>query len=288
LSDGLLINQTWTSLQEVFKAKVIGSWNVHELTLKDPLDHFVLCSAMASLLAPVGLSNYTAANAFLDGLSHYRRTIALPGLSINWGEWSGIGMAKITAAQRGGLAKGLSIKQALTCLEVSLHDADAVQVGIADMDWTVPGQGYDLPFLANTQITVKSEDVKPEHSCELLAEFEDADTRHELLVLLQQYIEKQVRSVLKWPEQKDLDPDHDFFELGMDSLMAVELAYRFQSAFAGRVKVAAPTFYRHPQINSLSRYLAHYLQKPDENGLATHSADLPERLQEAILQSSEV
>src|SRR5262249_23474603 len=75
--------------QNVFAAKVDGAWHLHELTRDHPLEAFVLFSTSVSLLGYAGQGNHAAANAFLDGLAHYRRGHGLPGLGVNWGAWGG-------------------------------------------------------------------------------------------------------------------------------------------------------------------------------------------------------
>ena len=93
LDDGPLVQQEWDRFAEVMAPKVQGAWELHAATEDLPLDFFVLFSSVASLLGSAGQGNYAAANAFLDGLAHYRRAQGLQALSINWGPWAEVGMA---------------------------------------------------------------------------------------------------------------------------------------------------------------------------------------------------
>src|SRR6185369_2129145 len=81
----------------VMAPKLAGAWNLHVLTREMSLDFFVLYSSAVSLLGPPGQGNYAAANAFLDALAHYRRTLGLPGLAIDWGAFAEVGMAAAQA-----------------------------------------------------------------------------------------------------------------------------------------------------------------------------------------------
>src|SRR5690606_11757269 len=90
LSDSMIVNQTWESFYKVLPPKIIGAWNLHLLSLEfaPSLDMFIMFSSAASLFGSPGQINYSSANAFLDSLSHYRKLMGLPCISINWGNWS--------------------------------------------------------------------------------------------------------------------------------------------------------------------------------------------------------
>jgi NAD(P)-dependent dehydrogenase (short-subunit alcohol dehydrogenase family) len=91
---GVILQQDWVRFAGVLAPKVQGAWNLHDLTRSMALDFFVCFSSGASVLGVEGLSDYAAANAFLDALAHYRQAIGLKAASINWGPWADLGMVR--------------------------------------------------------------------------------------------------------------------------------------------------------------------------------------------------
>ncbi len=85
IEDAPILNLTPDQLERVFQPKMIGAWNLHEATLKDPIDMFVLYSSSSALVGNPGQGAYVAANLYLDALALYRRSQNLPALSIGWG-----------------------------------------------------------------------------------------------------------------------------------------------------------------------------------------------------------
>ncbi|CAM9397790.1 unnamed protein product [Chrysoparadoxa australica] len=126
LDDRALMEQTAESMKKVFRPKVAGAWNLHELSTQwsQPLDFFVCYSSMSSLLGNAGQANYAAANAAVDGLMRHRQSIGLCGTSIQWGPWAEVGMA----------ARSESVKRKLELAGIGLVSPD---VGMGAIDAAV-------------------------------------------------------------------------------------------------------------------------------------------------------
>ncbi|HMG55203.1 MAG TPA: SDR family NAD(P)-dependent oxidoreductase, partial [Kofleriaceae bacterium] len=131
LDDGGLLQQDPARFAAVLGPKIDGAWQLDRQTAGLPLELFVMFSSVSALVGTAGQSNYAAANAALDALAHHRRLRGLPGLSVNWGPWSGGGMAASIDASRagaGGLAP-LAPDEALAALRTAL-ERDLAQVAV--------------------------------------------------------------------------------------------------------------------------------------------------------------
>jgi acyl carrier protein len=233
LQDGLLTQLDAAGLTSVLRPKVLGGWLLHRLLQDDCLDFFVLFSSAGAMLGQPGQGNYAAANAFLDALAHYRQAQGLPALSINWGAWAGEGFAESVGGKR--LAARLALlgissiapRQALEILERLLgqtaHHVVAVPVNWKRYREFYPG-GSASPLLADL---ARESDEVPEaagHTSErrdAILAAEPMERRR----LLQSYLSEQVARALGLSPSK-LDLQQSLSELGLDSLMAVELKNR--------------------------------------------------------------
>ncbi|ACY13415.1 type I polyketide synthase [Haliangium ochraceum] len=93
LDDAMLHNTDAERAARVMAPKVQGAWNLHRQTLNRPPDLFVVFSSVAGVFGNPGQSAYAAGNAFLDALMAWRAEMGLPGTSVAWGAWEGEGMA---------------------------------------------------------------------------------------------------------------------------------------------------------------------------------------------------
>jgi thioester reductase-like protein len=261
LEDGILVQQDWERFTRVMAPKVKGAWNLHILTQELPLDFFVVFSSAASLLGSPGQGNYAAANAFMDVLAHYRRSLGLPGLSINWGPWGDAGMAASLSSryQARLAAQGLNTiapEQGLQVLEQVLGQALA-QVGVLPFELSVFRQqlssGKQLPLLSELVRASPQEEAKQASAQrhELLQRLEEAPAsdRQELLIA---YIQGKVAKVLGLSTSKP-DIQQSLHDLELDSLMAVELSSLIRTEL--QVDLPIRAFIEDPSIANLAALL---------------------------------
>src|SRR5262249_50746844 len=125
------------SLLRVMAPKVQGAWNLHVLTAGMPLDFLLLFSSIASITGSPGQANYSAANAFLDALAHFRRSQNLPATSINWGPWAEVGMAARQSRPRAVASRAISPippTEGLIALERIL-ESDPAEIVVVSAAW---------------------------------------------------------------------------------------------------------------------------------------------------------
>ena len=222
-------------------------------------------SSAFGVLGSAGQAGYAAANAFLDRLAGHRRSLGLAGQAIAWGAWSGAGMAeaqrdriaeRLRAAGHGWLspAQGLG---ALDRLAGQGHgDGDRDRGGLADA-----GEPADErpPFLDEVLPAV-ADRTRDTGSMDLPARLRRAPAEEREAVLVG-FLQDELRAVLRLAEPPA--PTVGFFDLGMDSLMAVELRNRLNAALSGAGKLSGTAVFDHPDIARLARHLAGELGVPD-------------------------
>ena len=125
LDDRLLANMSPESVAAVFAPKARGALNLHRASAGHSLDHFVLASSSASMFGGPGQINYSAANAYLDGLAAWRRRQGLPALSYNMAAVAEVGMASrsrhvLRMARAAGMPP-ISTQFAITNLDYALR-----------------------------------------------------------------------------------------------------------------------------------------------------------------------
>jgi hypothetical protein len=227
LDDGLLSQLDEHKLWRVMAPKALGAWNLHGATANQDLDFFVCFSSVSALVGNVGQANYAAANAFLDALAHYRRSIGLPGVTVNWGALAQVGMvARDAAVQQRLKQQGIEpipLDDALQALSEVICRSQHGQVGFMHVDWqrfaaSNPGAAK-IPRYA--ELMAISDDQRPE-ATDAFRDRLCAAAPADQLRMAEEFLAVQISTTLRLPVEK-LDTRVGLEDLGMDSLMATEL-----------------------------------------------------------------
>jgi len=268
LDDGVLIQQSWDRFVNVMRPKIEGTWNLHILTKDLPLDFFVLFSSISSFWGSPGQGNYATANAFLDGLANLRRAKRLPCISINWGSWAETGMAADLddRTKRTKSSRGLGAIDPERGLETlgKLISKDHVQTAVLEINWTEYMQqfsdGLSPPLFSKmleersgqTKGNTKGNTKRTITRTQLLQQIETAPAERKSQIL-SDYVKEQSTKILGFESDASINPEESLFDLGLDSLTAIELRNTFE--FSIGCSLPATLIYDHPTIETLCIYL---------------------------------
>ena len=259
LSDGALSNQSWERFEQVLWPKVLGAWHLHRATLDRDLDMFVLFSSRVGVMGNPGQANHAAANAFLDQLAGHRRALGLAGQAIAWGAWSEIGEAaeqrERIDRQRSALGgRWFTPQQGIRAFD-RLVRQDATHSVVMSMDWSVFEEAVDEPPVLVEELLSAAADAQAEDAApaDLLSRLRTSPAAEREDVLAS-FLQQEVQAVLRLPSAPS--PTVGFFDLGMDSLMAVELRNRINRAFAGEYVASNTAVFDYPDIAQLAGHVA--------------------------------
>jgi acyl carrier protein len=258
------------SIEDVLAAKVRGAWNLHEATIDRPLDFFILVSSAAGTLGSPGQAAYGAANAALDGLAAERKRLGLPAVSVAWGPWKDSAMvAGLSETQQDAWVnrgvRPLNPGDALEDLG-AIVDCGESHVLYLDADWDILVRMWGdhrpefLDGMVSEQAPSQAEQIT------VWAELPPKEARAQIADILR----KEVAAVLAL--DRPFASRTPFFDLGMDSLTALELRNRLQARF-GTI-VPATLLFDCPSLEPLSAWMLKQVaagpaenQEPSESDL---------------------
>jgi acyl transferase domain-containing protein/NADPH:quinone reductase-like Zn-dependent oxidoreductase/NADP-dependent 3-hydroxy acid dehydrogenase YdfG/acyl carrier protein len=226
LEDGPVEQMTPERFWRAASPKILGTWNLHQLTLDAPLDFFIMYSSATTCLGNPGQANYVAGNAFMEGLAHLRRAQGLPATAVSWGAISDTGyLARnsrvLKILERRIALRPMTAAQALACLEPLLA-LDRANPIVADLDWAaLAGPEHALvraPRFTRLVEGVRSGSDVPGVDLQAMLIAMPADDAR---VRIEQMLAQDLAPILG--SDAALDARRPLAELGLDSLMAVEL-----------------------------------------------------------------
>ena len=229
----------------MLQPKVAGAWLLHQHSGHFPLDFFILFSSIASAWGSREQAHYSAANRFLDALAHHRRGPA--GAERELGAVGGwrhdVPRGGSALLRRVGI-RSLAADRALDVLN-RLPDVPRSRSSISTC--AVPGHERGPRPLLDRVRVAKSAPGAPS-----MPALSDASPR-ERKRLLADSIDRAVARVLGY-DAGTLDRDLGFFEMGMDSLMALDVRTQLETALGIPLSVAL--LFDHPTVNALADFLA--------------------------------
>ncbi|XP_021965943.1 probable polyketide synthase 39 [Folsomia candida] len=267
LSDAVFLNQTSETLDKVLCPKFQGGWNLHELSKTFTLQHLVLFSSISSLIGNPGQGNYAAANAFFDALAHYRHALGLPAISLNFGQWGEVGLA---AGQRISGLHPMSTKQALAALELALNSKHAqlctssmnVTKLVQRIPWTdsflvnilKSERGHHRKFAGTNKLDFLSSE-------KFYAEFDACENETDRNSVILYHMGRLVSSVLQLEQNSGIN--RKFSELGLDSLMMIEIKNKTSNLLGGKVQLSINDFADSEDLENLVKHISNLINTND-------------------------
>jgi myxalamid-type polyketide synthase MxaE and MxaD len=256
LEDGILLRLESSRLKPVMDVKARGSLNLHELSLNDPLEFFVLFSSAGSMIGAPGQGSYSAASAFQDALAHLRHFMGLPGLSISWGPWAHVGRAADTAEKFH--ARGFESMDPIDGLRLLplLLQSHLAHIGAFRLDvrrWRpfFP-QAAEAAFLRDLMKSANGHEQGLGNGAlrkELDAIADDRTRRTHL----ERHLCRRIADVMRSSPNINIDPQRPFGSMGLDSLMALEVRNRLEMDLD--MVLPATTLFDRPTVAGLAEHL---------------------------------
>ncbi len=288
LDDGILTALTPDRLDTVFRPKVDAVTHLHDLTRDQDLAAFVVYSSAAGVLGGPGQGNYSAANAYLDGLAQWRRAHGLPATSLAWGMWAqtsgmtaGLGSGDLHRVRRGGIV-GLSTAEALDLFDRSVASGLSLLVPLRFDLASLGAEAAEPPPLLRGLVRPARRTARPVPKAgegglvERLARLSAAEQERLLIEL----IREQAASVLGFPTVDPIGPEQAFRDMGFDSLTAVELRNRLNTATG--LRLPATLVFDHPTPLATAEFL-----RDELGGRAVEATPRPVRRDRSAADATE-
>lgn len=287
IDDGLARNVTPEQIHKVFAPKILGAQHLHRMTRHMKMDFFVLFSSATTLFGNPGQASYVAANAYLESLAEARRALGLPATCVRWGAIEDAGFLARNEAIKDALqsrmgGSALQSAEALQVLE-ELLVSNRSGVGVLELDWRALSRF--LPASSSpkfSELAALSTDVDPDEDHaediqRLIAELPP----DELLATFKQMLKDEIGEILRIVPDK-IDDARSLYDMGLDSLMGVELGLAIESRFGIKLPVMALS--ESPTITKLAEKLIALLKATNASKHSDENAEVAAQVRQAVSQ----
>ncbi len=229
---GMIQTKSREEALAVLSPKVQGTEWIRECLAVAELDFVLLCSSISALIPSIGLSDYAAANAYLDGFAAvYDDTRGTRILSVNWDTWRDVGMAvhmQLPAAlahlREDNLKHAIGSAEAADVFDRVLF-SPVSQVLVSTRDFNAL-QRLTAQAIADLQEGMNS--ARPHPAMSVHARPDSLDDFVPAGDEIEQFI------VTTWQELLGVEPigiHDDFFKLGGHSLLGTQVLARMRERF---------------------------------------------------------
>jgi NADPH:quinone reductase-like Zn-dependent oxidoreductase/acyl carrier protein len=288
--DGVMSALDASRVSRVVLPKVQGAWNLHQATRELPLEHFVLFSSVTTAIGNPGQANYVAANMGLEALARLRLSQGLPALCVGWGPIGDAGyLARNTAvrdtlAQRMGKAP-LTSRQALNELGCLMAQPSSHRI-VANLDWRSLSRwlaSADSPRFAwlNSGLAQEGEGGGAQQDFRSqMAGLGPAEAE----ARVRQLVTRELAQILGINPER-IDPNRALHDLGLDSLMAVELALALEQRLG--IQLPVMLLNEAPTVHKVSRRILERLQPEAPGGDVETAPGVDDMLDAIVRQHGE-
>ncbi|MGB0468442.1 MAG: SDR family NAD(P)-dependent oxidoreductase [Pontibacterium sp.] len=274
INDSLIRNLDAEQIESGLAAKLRGAQYLDELTRSLALDLFILYSSATTLLGNPGQATYVAANHWLEALAANRRSRGLPGTCVRWGAIDDVGFLARNEAIKDALqtrlgGNALNSDAGLRILELMILN-DSPSLGVMEFDWSALNRFLPTASqnkfreLALTANETEHSDDEVLDLATMMKEMSESEFHATILEILTH----ELSEILMMPTGK-ISPDKSIYDMGMDSLMGVELMSALEARIGIQVPVMALT--ETPKLLQLTDKIIALIQDKD-----THPQNDPE------------
>ncbi|MFI9383506.1 SDR family NAD(P)-dependent oxidoreductase [Kutzneria sp. NPDC052558] len=277
IDDTLVQSMTAEQLDTVMRPKAEAAWQLHELTQHLDLSAFVLFSSAAAIMGNAGQANYAAANSVLDAIAQHRAVRGLPAVALAWGLWEQrsamteqLGDADIARLARAGFGS-LSTVEGLELFDAGLRSGHAALAPIR-VDLRAMAENSPPPMFRGlvrpTRRAVRAAGPDTSTARDRLAALGPAELRRTLVEL----VCADAAVVLGHADGESVAPERPFKEVGFDSLTAVELRNRLNTATG--LRLPSTVLFDHPSPAELAERMAAELGGGEDRPAGDVAAEL--------------
>ncbi|TFV57979.1 SDR family NAD(P)-dependent oxidoreductase, partial [Mycobacterium sp. PS03-16] len=232
----MLTEMTDDDVTTMFRPKIDAAIVLHRLSVRQPVQQFVLFTSISGIIGSRWLAHYTATTTFLDTLAYARRAAGLPATAINWGFWKSLADNQSEEYRQVTLDSGLEPMPDEVAIQAlwSVTGPDApTRATVVAADWTRLGTAYRTRtalHIIDDLVTADADDTDTDDDWHGIAGITEMDAAAARQIVSDRLLAR-LAGVLGYTDHSALNVTAPLIEFGMDSLMAVRIRQAMKKDF---------------------------------------------------------